>query len=105
MSDTGVVVVIAYQAQPGQGAMTRFELQCLIDDVVRSEADCLGITLLQDPEEDTRFLLYERWTSREVYLGPHMETPHLKAFIQKAPAFLAGQPAITFWTVASEVGR
>lgn len=105
MSVTGVVVVIAYQAQPGQGAMTRFELQCLIDEVVRSEPDCLGITMLQDPEEDTRFLLYERWTSRDVYLGPHMQTPHLKAFIQKAPAFLAGQPAITFWTVSSEVGR
>jgi quinol monooxygenase YgiN len=97
MVENEIVVVIGYQAQPGQGAMTRHELERLIDEVVTTENDCLGITMLQDPDQDTRFLLYERWTSREAYVGPHMQTPHLKAFIQKAPAFLAGQPAITFW--------
>ncbi len=97
MAKSEIVVVIAYQALPGQGAMTRHELERLVDEVVTAENDCLGITMLQDPDDDTRFMLYERWTSREAYLGAHLQTPHLKAFIQKAPAFLAGQPGITFW--------
>jgi quinol monooxygenase YgiN len=100
-----VFVVIHYQAQPGQGAAAHRELAALIATVVREEPDCLGIQLHQDVEDDTRFLLYERWTSREAYSGPHMKTPHIQAFIQKAPAWFAGPPAISFWQLTDDIGR
>jgi len=35
-------------------------------------------------------------------MGPHMETPHIKAFKAQGGELFAGPPDITFWnTVAS----
>lgn len=98
-----VTVVITYQAQVGQDTVALRELTTLIATVVANEPACMGIRLHQDADDDTRFLLYERWTDRDAYTGPHMRTPHLQAFIEKAPAFLAGPPDITFWEVIEDV--
>lgn len=98
MAERGIVVVITYQAQPGKGEVARRELRALIAEVLEREPACLGITLHQDPDDDTRFLLYERWTDRASYTGPHMQTAHIQSFIARAPGFAAGPPAITFWS-------
>jgi quinol monooxygenase YgiN len=92
-----VTVLIRYRAQPGKGDAAKAALAPLIRTVRAREADCLGITTLQDAADDTRFLLYERWTSQEAYTGPHMQTPHIQAFIRGAAAIFAGPPEITFW--------
>lgn len=78
------------------------ELTDLVSIVVEKEPQCLGIRLYQDPKEETRFLLYERWKDHAYYLGPHGETPHLQAFIQRAREFLAGPPQITIWELRHE---
>jgi quinol monooxygenase YgiN len=101
MSTTPVTVVIIYRAQPGKGAAARAALAPLVKTVLATEPDCLGITTLQDAADDTRFLLYERWTSQAAYTGPHMQTPHIKAFIQGAAAIFAGPPDISFWNDVS----
>jgi quinol monooxygenase YgiN len=46
-------------------------------------------------------LLIEEWTSEAAYTGPHMQTPHLQAFIGRAGAFLAGPPDIRILRDAS----
>ena len=89
-----VSVVIAYQAQPGQGETAGRELAALIATVVSTEPDCRGIRLLQDAADADRLVLIERWTSEAAFTGPHMTTPHLQAFMQRAPGFLAGPPQI-----------
>ena len=70
--------------------------------MVATEPDCFGIRLLQDSADPERVLLVERWSSREAYLGPHRETPHLQAFIAGAAAFLAGPPDIQIWRERAE---
>ena len=100
-----VIVVISYVAQPGQGARALEELQVLIREVVAHEPECGGIRIHHDPADDTRILLYEEWNSREAYTGPHMQTPHIRAFIDRARDFVAGPPAIEFWDLDEEVGR
>ena len=97
MPDSPVTVVITYRAQPGKGPAACKALASLIATVQEREPDCLGITLLQDPADDTRFLLYELWTSQAAYTGPHMQTPHIQAFIQGAASTFAGPPDISFW--------
>lgn len=97
MPSSPVTVVITYRAQPGKGAAARTALAALIALVLAMEPDCLGITLLQDPADDTRFLLYEEWTSQTAYTGPHMQTPHIQAFIRGATDTFAGPPSISFW--------
>jgi quinol monooxygenase YgiN len=97
MPATPVTVVITYRAQPGKGGAARTALTSLIALVLALEPDCLGITLLQDDADNTRFLLYEEWTSQAAYTGPHMQTPHIQAFIQGARDTFAGPPDISFW--------
>ncbi len=103
MAQDPVVVVIHYQAQPAQSARTSTELRALIREVVALEPDCLGIRLHIDAGDPSRLMLYERSTSQEAYTGPHMQTPHLDAFIAKAAEFLAGPPVIEFWHLADDV--
>ncbi|MBC8088235.1 MAG: antibiotic biosynthesis monooxygenase [Phycisphaerae bacterium] len=102
MSQSPVVVTIRYNAQPAQATPALNALTSLIKTVVSSEADCLGIQVLQDPDDETRILLYERWTSREAYAGPHMQTPHLGAFMVAARELFAGPPTIEYWHLKSD---
>jgi quinol monooxygenase YgiN len=94
-----VVVQIQYRAQPGREDLAAREIGALIATVQREEPDCLGITMLRSADDPARLLLHERWTSRAAYFGPHMQTPHIQAFIGRAPAFVAGPPEITVWEV------
>jgi quinol monooxygenase YgiN len=105
MAGEPVVVVITYQSQPGQSARTLSELRALVGTVVATEPDCGGIRIHHNPDDDTRVLLYERWSSREAYLGPHMQTPHLGAFMARAREFLAGPPTIEFWRLDDDITR
>jgi quinol monooxygenase YgiN len=103
MSAMGVVVIIDYRASAGHEETTLRELTDLVSIVVREEPDCGGITILQNADDPARIRLVEHWTSREAYLGPHMKTPHLEAFIQRAAGLVAGPPDITFWNETARV--
>ena len=103
MPQPPTTVVIVYRAQPGKGEEGVSALSRLVATVVAEEPDCLGITVHRDLADPDRILLLEDWTSREAYLGPHFQTPHLQAFIAGAGALFAGPPEISFWeTRASE---
>lgn len=105
MAADAVTVVIRYEAQPGAADAALAALSALVATVVREEPDCLGIRVLSDLDEPRRTLLVEEWTSREAYLGPHLTTPHLTAFIERAPALFTGRPEITFWERRADAPR
>lgn len=97
-----VVVLIEYKAQGDKVERAVSELEHLITTVVNTELDCYGIRMLQDSHDPSRILLYELWSSRSAYEGPHFQTPHLQAFIATAGELFAGPPKIEFWKVAAE---
>jgi len=97
MAPAFVTVLISYQSQPGRETAARAALSDIVAKVLASEPDCLGIEILEQVDVPGRFLLHERWTSQEAYTGPHLQTPHLRAFIAAAPATFAGPPDITYW--------
>ena len=97
-----VVVVIQFQARSGQAAVARRELKALIGEVVAKEPDCLGILFHQDVDDERRILLYERWTSQEAYTGPHLQTPYIRAFMERSGGFMAGPPTISFWKMTDD---
>lgn len=105
MTPAPITVLIEYRTLPDQVERAVAELEALIATVVAKEADCLGIRLLTDPEDPSRILLHELWTSREAYLGPHFQTPHLQAFIARAQTWFQGPPVIQFWLTKSEYSR
>lgn len=92
-------VVITCQIQPGKTDVARQEFSAIIKTVVASESACHGIDLHFDPENPNRLLLIEYWDSKDAFTGPHMQTPHMQAFLQRAQAFLAGEPEFGFWRV------
>lgn len=91
------VVIVGYRSLPGQLEVARRAIAALIATVRSVEPACAGITMLQDATDPARFTLIEEWPSQEVFLGTHMQQPHIQAFIQAAGAFLAGPPDISFW--------
>ena len=93
----GVVVLVSYRSLPEHRDTAKREIGELIATVQAIEPDCAGITMLQDASDPTRFMLIEHWPSQEIFLGPHMQQPHIQSFIQRAGAFLAGPPDISFW--------
>lgn len=105
MSGEPVTVLIRYQAQPGKEDAALAVLGELVATVVREEPDCLGIRILTSVSEPARILLDERWTSREAYLGPHLDTPHLRAFVERAMTLFTEAPEITFWESRAEERR
>ena len=94
---SGAVVLVRYRSLPEHADTAKREIGSLIASVQAMEPDCGGITLLQDASDPTCFTLIEHWPSREMFLGPHMQQPHIQCFIQSAGAFLAGPPEISFW--------
>ena len=92
-----IVVLVRYETQPGKQDLATGEIRNLVATVTAGEPGCLGISVLRQDDESTHILLYERWTDKETYFGPHMKTPHIRAFIERAGAFLAGPPDISVW--------
>lgn len=90
-------VVITCRIQPGRSELARREFSAIIKTVVSDEAACHGIDLHLDPEDPNRLLLIEYWDSKEAFTGPHMQTPHMQAFLQRSQEFLAGAPEFGFW--------
>ncbi|HLS48265.1 MAG TPA: putative quinol monooxygenase [Gemmatimonadales bacterium] len=104
-SAADVTVLIRYQAQPGKADQARQELDALIRTVVAEEPDCRRIWLHQNTSGPEQLLLVEHWTSEAAFNGPHMHTPHLTAFIARAPNFLMGPPETSFWRGVSGAER
>lgn len=97
MSDDTVTVLIQFEARPGMGDTARRALADLVSTVLERESDCHSIEIHQGLDDPDQLFNIERWTSREAYEGPHMQTPHLQAFIEASDEFLVGPPEITFW--------
>ena len=93
----GVTVLVRYQLLPDRIEQAMQDIMKLTQTVAAKEPDCLGIEVLQDADDPTIVTLVERWTSREVYEGPHMQTKHLQSFIARARDNFAGPPDISFW--------
>jgi len=97
MSET--VVIVQYTALAEKAPTALAAIRALVRAVVSGEPACGGIEILQELDAPERITLIERWPSREVFLGPHMQQPHIQDFIRGAGEFLAGPPQISFHAV------
>lgn len=97
MTGHGVTVLIRYLAQAGKAMVARQELEALVKVVLAEEPACRGIWIHENTSSPEQLLLVEHWTDEASYTGPHMQTPHIRAFMARARDFIAGPPEITFW--------
>lgn len=91
-----VTVLIRMQLLPEFIQQGKADLLELAREVRKVEPDCLAIELAQDLDDPTRITMIEKWSSREAYEGPHMQSPHMKAFIEKSAEFFVGPPDISY---------
>ena len=101
-SEQNVIVLLKFKAQPDKGVHAVSELTNLFEKV-KEEPNFISIKLHVDPNDNTNILLYEEWKDQSYYNTEHMNTAHLKAFMENSINFLAGPPEITFWEVRNVV--
>ncbi len=57
----------------------------------RAEKGCLTYDLNRDTDNETRYVVYERWKS-VADLDAHLKTDHIKALLKALPALIDGAP-------------
>jgi len=92
-----VTVVISCAIMPGKIEVAIQALKAVIKTVMLQEKACRGIRVHQDPDNPQRLLIIENWESKKVFLGPHMQTAHMIAFMKLAESFLDGKAEFNFW--------
>ena len=91
-----VTVLIRTQLLPDSIEQGKQDLLDLAREVRKVEADCLAIELAQDIDDPTKVTMIEKWSSRDAYEGPHMQSSHMQEFIQQSSQYFAGPPDISF---------
>ncbi len=81
--DNRVVVFAGFKAKKEKTEELRRELLNLIE-TTRAEAGCCSYELHEDLEDDSSFLFYEVWRSRED-LECHLGTPPLLRLLELVP--------------------
>jgi quinol monooxygenase YgiN len=95
MENTKLTVLARITAKSGKETQLKQELQNLTSRS-RSEDGCITFDLHQCVDNEAQFLFYENWASREA-LNKHLETPHVKNFLNQADELLAEPIQATFW--------
>lgn len=80
------IVISKFKAQPSKSNEAVEALTKLIEEVTK-EPHFVSITLHIDPTDDTNILLYEEWRNIDYYFGEHMETTHLRSFMEESRNF------------------
>ena len=92
-----ITILIRTQLLPDSVEQGKQDLLALAQEVRKVEPDCLAIELAQDVDDPTKITMIEKWTSREAYEGPHMQSAHMQSFIEKSSKYFAGPPDISFY--------
>ena len=96
MQSRVVTVLIRTQLLPDTVEQGKQDLLDLAQQVRKVEPDCLANELAQDLDDPTSITMVEKWTSRDAYEGPHMQSSHMKSFIEQSSKYFAGPPDISF---------
>ena len=95
MSEKAVTVVATFQAKAGKEKQLKVALSELVAPT-RQEAGCINYDLHHLPEDPTRFLFHENWTSR-AHLDAHLQSAHLQALLPRVDELCVAPPEITIW--------
>lgn len=101
MNNGAITVLILFQAKSGMEERVRQAMLVLIPPVL-AEPNCISVNFHQDSDDPTRFMLYENWADKDYYTGEHMQTPHIRAYLQQTDELLVEPPHIMFYQMLSQ---
>ena len=90
-----VTVVATFQARQGKEADLKNALMGLVAPT-RKEAGCINYDLHASPEDPTKFLFHENWTSK-AHLDAHLKSPHIAALLPRVDELCVAFPEIKIW--------
>ncbi|MGA2028939.1 MAG: putative quinol monooxygenase [Verrucomicrobiota bacterium] len=94
MNTKPVTLVVTFQARPGKEAELRKMLTGLLVPT-RKEDGCINYDLHVAPDNPSKFLFYENWTSK-AHLDAHGQTPHVQNLRARMDEFCGEPPKFTF---------
>ncbi|HEX7125319.1 MAG TPA: putative quinol monooxygenase [Thermodesulfobacteriota bacterium] len=96
MTGSDVVVVVSIHVKPGcEEEFLRLVTPVL--DAMRHEATFINAVLHQDPEDPTRFMLYETWADRDDVSQVQIHREYRKAYWARLPEILCEPRHIQSW--------
>jgi quinol monooxygenase YgiN len=95
MNTKQVTLVVTFQARPGKEAELCKTLLGLLAPT-RKEDGCINYDLHVAPDDPSKFLFYENWTS-EAHLNKHGETPHIQNLLTRVDELCAEPLKLNFW--------
>jgi quinol monooxygenase YgiN len=91
-----VTYLIQFDVIPEQRAFFLSLLTGVLD-AMRSEATFHEAILHRDPQNDSRFLLYETWQDHDDVLEVQLKRPYREAFHRALPSVLQRPRDISIW--------
>ena len=93
---SGLVVVVSLHVKPGHEEEF-LRLLAPVLDAMRHEATFVNAALHQDPEDPTRFMLYETWADRDDLVDVQMGRAYRSAYEARLPAILREPRRAEVW--------
>ena len=94
--DGQVAFTIIAHVKPGHEAEL-LDLVTPVLDAMRHEKTFINAVLHRDPEDPTRFMLYETWSDLDDVVEVQIHRAYRKAFLERLPEILREDRAITIW--------
>ena len=91
-----VAFTIECRVKPGFEAEF-LELLTPVLDAMRDEATFINSVLHRDPDDPTRFLIYETWADLDDVVGVQIQRPYRTAYTQRLPEILSAERVIGIW--------
>src|ERR1700704_115309 len=88
-----------FRAKTGQTKSLGKALTDIVD-LTRQEAGNISYDLHQSPQDPESWFVYENWRS-SADLDAHMQTAHIRAFLEVAPSLLEGDIGLQPFTMIS----
>jgi quinol monooxygenase YgiN len=96
MRQTEVTVLASLRLLPEFIEQGMRDLLAFSRSVRKHEPACSSIEIVQDIDDPTQITMIEKWSDRETYEGAHLETEHMKLFIEQSSKYFEGAANISF---------
>lgn len=96
MRRTDVTVLVSLRLLPDCIEQGKLDLLDFARTVKQREPQCSAIEIAQDLDDPTRLTMIEKWSDRAAYEGPHLQTHHMKSFIDRSSKYFDGPAQISF---------
>jgi len=91
-----ISATVVVQVKPGHEAEFLRLLNPVLD-AMRREPTFINATLHRDPDDPTRFMIYETWADRQDLVEVQIPRAYRQAYFDRLPAILREERQITVW--------